>query len=108
MANNENGEPAAVPAPESNEALLAHLARLSGRSIRSRDDITAYVDELLRKSGERRAKSQHLKNFLLVLLLVVSAAQYYFIDVQLQILAQPSLTVFVPTKGDAAPQRPYI
>ena len=35
----------------------------------------------------------------LIALLVVAAAQYYFIDIQLQILSQPTLTVFVPVKA---------
>jgi hypothetical protein len=60
------------------------------------------------KAAARRSKSQHLKSFLLVAFLIASAGQYYFIDVQLEILAQPTLTVFVPVKGDSPPVRPYI
>ena len=41
------------------------------------------------------------------MLLVVAILQYYFIDVQLQILSQPSLTVFVPVRGDSPPGKPY-
>jgi hypothetical protein len=93
---------------ESDADLIAHLERLSGRSIKSRKDIAEYVDDLTRKGNQRKSKSQHLKNLLLALLLIVSAAQYYYLDVQLQILAQPSLTVFVPVKDGAAPTRPYI
>ena len=53
-------------------------------------------------------KRRTLKNFLLAALLIGAAGQYYFIDVQIRILAQPNVTVFVPVKGDSAPQRPYI
>lgn len=88
-------------AAESDTELVAHLERLSGRIIRSRKDIADYVDELTRRGNQRRSKSQYLKNFLLVALLITASGQYYFIDVQLQILAQPSLTVFVPTKGSS-------
>jgi len=94
--------------PESNGELVAHLERLTGRRIKSRQDISRYVSELSTKAKARRSKSQHLKNFLLIALLIVSAAQYYFLDVQLEILAQPTLTVFVPVKGDSPPRRPYI
>ena len=93
---------------ESTEELLAHLARVSGRTIRTREDIDDYVAWLSRNAKARRTKSQHLKNILLAALLLATAAQYYFIDVQLQILAQPTLTVFVPVKDAAGNQKPYI
>lgn len=88
--------------------LVAELERRSGRRIRSRADIDAYLDELRRNAAEKNVRRGYFKNFLLVALLIVAAGQYYFIDVQLQILAQPNVTVFVPVKGDSAPQRPYI
>ena len=88
--------------------LVAELERRSGRRIRSREDIAAYLDELSRNAAEKNVKRRTLKNFLLAVLLIGAAGQYYFIDVQLRILAQPNVTVFVPVKGDSAPQRPYI
>ncbi len=88
--------------------LVAELERRSGRRIRSREDIAAYLDELSRNAAEKNVKRRTLKNFLLAALLIGAAGQYYFIDVQLRILAQPNVTVFVPVKGDSAPQRPYI
>ena len=94
--------------PESNGELVAHLERLTGRRIKSRQDISDYVGELSARAAQRRTKSQHLKNFLLVALLIVAAGQYYFLDVQLEILGQPVLTVFVPAKGALPPSRPYI
>lgn len=112
MAQNNNRSPGSTERTagsrtESDGDLVAHLERLTGRRIKSRQDISDYVNELSVKATERRSKSQHLKNFLLVALLIVAAGQYYFLDVQLQILSQPSLTVFVPVKGGSAPPRPY-
>ena len=93
---------------DSNDELMARLERLTGRRIKSRRDISDYVSEHSTKAKAKRSKSQHLKNLLLIALLIASAAQYYFLDVQLEILAQPTLTVFVPVKGDSPPRRPYI
>jgi len=87
------------PHSDSDRELLAHLERLTGRRIRSRQDISDYIGGLPARASEKQSKRQHLKNVLLVALLVVAAAQYYFIDIQLQILSQPTLTVFVPVKG---------
>ena len=84
------------PAPaESSEELLAHLEQLSGTKIRTREDIHVFLTGVARKAGQRRT-SGRVKNALLGTLLVIAILQYYFIDVQLQILSQPSLTVFAP------------
>jgi hypothetical protein len=74
--------------PLSNAELLAELERLSRWQIKSRADFRDYANSLSAKAGERRSSSQRLKNALLAILLVAAFAQYYFIDVQLQILAQ--------------------
>ena len=92
---------------QSNDELVAHLEQLTGRRIKSRQDISDYVSELSSKAKQKQSKSQHLKNLLLAALLAVSAAQYYFLDVQLQILSQPTLAVFVPVRDDSG-QRPYL
>lgn len=91
-----------------NDDLVAHLERLTGRRIKSRQDISDYVSELTGKAKRKQSKSQHLKNLLLATLLIVSAAQYYFLDVQLEILSQPTLTVFVPVRDASGSQRPYL
>lgn len=85
----------------SDAELVAHLERLTGRRIKSRDDISAYVKSLSEQAKQKRVQKQYLKNGLLAGLLAIAALQYYFIDVQLQILSQPTLTVFLPAKGDA-------
>ena len=85
--------------------LVAELERRSGRRIRSREDIAAYLDELSRNAAEKNVKRRTLKNLLLAALLIGAAGQYYFIDVQVQILTQQSLQVFVPVR-DVARARP--
>ena len=96
------GDPKAPGGDHSDAELVAHLERLTGRRIKSRQDISDYVRGLSQHAKQRRLSSQNLKNGLLAGLLVLAALQYYFIDVQLQILSQPTLTVFVPAKGDVA------
>lgn len=88
----------------SDEELLAYLEQISGRKIKTRQDIAAYVDDLSRRARVKHSKRQQLKNALLAGLFLFALFQYYFIDVQLQILAQPTLTVFYPTKD--VPPRP--
>jgi len=80
---------------EPDEALRVHLEQLARRAIRTREDITEYVSEL----SDRRTRRQPLKNALLGGLLVIAVLQYYFIDVQLEILKQPALTVFAPASN---------
>lgn len=82
---------------EPDEALRIHLEQLAGRKIRTRDDITEYVNEISDRPRDNRTRSQQLKNALLGGLLVIAVLQYYFIEVQLDILAQPKLTVFAPS-----------
>ncbi len=57
--------------------------------------------ELPPARGKGRRAGSQFKNLLLAALLVVSILQYYFIDVQLQILSQPSLMVFATPRGPA-------
>ena len=94
------------PGPkESDAALRAHLEELAGRKIETREDISDYIAELSRQAEAKRSRLQYLKNGLLGALLVIAVLQYYFIDVQLQIFSQPTLTVFVPLK-DAVSEPP--
>jgi hypothetical protein len=87
---------------ESDKDLLAYLAKVAGREIRTREDIAAYVSEISQRARDKHARRQRLKNGLLGALLVVALSQYYFIDVQLEILSQPTLTVFYPLKHKPA------
>lgn len=87
---------------ETDKELLAYLAKVAGREIRTREDIAAYVAEIAQRARGKQEKRQRLKNALLGALLIVSLFQYYFIDVQLEILSQPTLTVFYPLKQKPA------
>ena len=91
---------------EADAALRVHLEQLAGRAIRTREEITGYVRELSDKARDKRTASQQLKNALLGSLLVIAVLQYYFIDVQLQILRQPALTVFAPPTNLLTSGRP--
>jgi hypothetical protein len=83
-----------------NADFIAQLERLTGRPSKSRD-IADSVKGLSEQAAQKRLKRRSLKNALLAGLLAASGLQYYFIDVQLQILSQPTLTVFVPVQGGA-------
>lgn len=85
---------------EVEQHLIAELELRSGRRIRSREDVAAYIEELPRTAAAKTAKRQNVKQALLAALLTFAALQYYFIDVQLQIMSQPTLTVFVPVKAE--------
>lgn len=87
----------------SKDDLLDHLEKVAGRKIETPQDITDYVNELTRRAQSRSRIQQRFKSIVLAALLLISLLQYYFIDVQLQILSQPSLTVFIPTKPIAQP-----
>jgi hypothetical protein len=87
---------------ESDQALLGYLEQLSGRQINSRGDIRAYVEGIAEEAKRKSQKRQQLKNMALGVLFVIAALQYHYLDVQLQILSQPTLTVFYPTKPFAA------
>jgi hypothetical protein len=99
----EVGRRRAHPGRRESDALLAHLEHLCGKPLRTRADIDAFVQSLAGRTQARRGPA--LKNALLGALLVISVLQYYFIEVQLQILSQPTLTVFA-RQGTPAPSRP--
>lgn len=90
-------------------AIGAHLEQLSGRRIKSRQDTSDYVRELSVKAAAGRSKSQHLKSLLLVALPLshppVSTTSSMF---SFEILAQPTLALFVPVKGASPPVWPHI
>ena len=102
----ELGKHRGNPRPKESETeLLKHLEQLSGKTIQSRQDITDYVNGLSKQAQEKRTRFQYLKNVLLGALLIIAVLQYYFIDVQLQILSQATITVFVPVKEEPQPAR---
>ena len=89
------------PGPETREELVQHLEQLTGRTLRTRADIQAYVQEAAaRKASERPSVRRWLrvKKATLVALLAFGVIQYYVLDVMLEIASMPSNTYFVPVK----------
>ena len=75
------------------EDLLEMLQTLSGRKLRTRAEVRAYVREAEQAiTGARRHRL--VKEAVLVALVALSFLPYYFADVQLQILSLPSVVVF--------------
>ncbi len=93
---------AADKEPETREELVQHLEKLTGRSLRTREDIQAYVREV----AARRAADQpsvrrwlKVKKVTLLVLLAFSVMQYYVLDVMLEIVSLPSTTFVVPVRS---------
>lgn len=85
--------------PASREELIRYLEQVSGRRIRTRDDIKAYVEEMAaRKATDQPGVRfwQRLKTITLIALAAFAFVQYYAIDVMNQILALRENTFFVP------------
>lgn len=69
------------------------------RMIRTREDARRYVHALAHKSGRDLpsvARWRRAGQVTLFVLLGYSALQFYFLNVFVEILSLPSLTVFVP------------
>ena len=93
---------AAEKEPETREELVQHLEKLTGRSLRTRDDIQAYVREVAaRKAADQPSVRRWLKvkKVTLLVLLAFSVMQYYVLDVMLEIVSLPSTTFFVPARA---------
>ena len=85
--------------PETREELIQHLEKLTGRTLRSREDIQAYVREVAaRKAADDPAVRRWLKakKITLIVLLGFGVMQYYILDVMLEIVSMPRTTFFVP------------
>ena len=92
----------ANPLPETREELIQHLEKLTGRTLKTREDIAAYVHEV----GARRASDQpsvqrwlKAKKATLGALLAFGVIQYYILDVMLEIVSMRSTTFFVPARA---------
>ena len=89
------------PGPETREELVQHLERLTGRTLRTRADIEAYVQEAAaRKAADEPSVRRWLKvkKATLIALLAFGVIQYYVLDVMLEIASLPANTYFVPVK----------
>ena len=88
--------------PESREELVQHLEKLTGRTLRTREDIQAYVREVAaRKAADKPSVRRwlKLKKVTLVALLAFGIMQYYILDVMLEIVSMRSTTFFVPARA---------
>ena len=93
---------AAEKEPETREELVQHLEKLTGRSLRTREDIQAYVREVAaRKAADQPSVRRWLKvkKVTLLVLLAFSVMQYYVLDVMLEIVSLPSTTFFIPVRS---------
>jgi hypothetical protein len=93
--------------PESREELIQHLEKLTGRSLKTREDIQAYVRQVsARKASDEPAVRRWLtvKKATLIALLAFGVVQYYMLDVMLEIVSMPTTTYFVPVRAPAMPK----
>lgn len=87
---------------ESREELIRGLEKLSGRAIRTREDVRAVLKEIsARKAGDDPSVQRWKAAKRVTLLVVLSAAflQYYFMDVALQIMSLRDLVLFPPVSA---------
>lgn len=90
--------------PETREELIEHLEKLTGRSLKTREDIRAYARELAaRKASDEPSVRRWLtvKKATLIALLAFGVIQYYMLDVMLEIVSMPTTTYFVPARAPA-------
>ena len=89
----------AQPLPQTREELVQHLERLTGRTLKTREDIAAYVREAAaRGAGDQASVRRWLKakKVTLAALFAFSVVQYYILDVMLEIASMRTTTFFVP------------
>jgi hypothetical protein len=92
----------AEPVPESREELIQHLENLTGRTLKTREDIAAYVREVRARSGADVPSVQRwlkAKKVTLIALLSFGVIQYYLLEVMLEIASMRSTTYFVPVSN---------
>ena len=85
----------------SREDLIQHLEKLTGRTLKTREDIRAYVQEVSsRKARDQPSVRRWLKakQITLISLLAFGVIQYYALDVLLEVMSVPGTTYFVPAK----------
>jgi hypothetical protein len=84
----------------SREEILSHLEKLTGQTFRSREDVQKYVGQVTTKKQAIQARStrvwRQVKHTTLLLFLVLSFVQYYFVDILHEVMSLSTLTVFVP------------
>ena len=94
--------PVAAPSPDTREQLIQHLEKLTGRTLKTREDIAAYVREAAaRSAGGQPSVRRWLKakKVTLIALFAFSVVQYYILDVMLEIASMRATTFFVPVSA---------
>jgi hypothetical protein len=80
------------------EELLRLLEEASGRPLRSRAAVREYLDEVAQRHA-RKSKAagrwRTAKAVTLATLGVLALLQYYFLDIMVQMVTMPQLTIFV-------------
>ena len=80
------------------EELLRLLEQSSGRPLRTRAEVRAYLDELIERRTRADKAAQRWQTAKVVTLGVLGAfalVQFYWFDLMLQVMAIPQITVFV-------------
>ena len=91
--------------PASREELLQHLEKISGRSIRTRADLEAYVNEVKAQVARPSPAARRwaiVKHATLGVGLLIAVLQYYLIDIYVQVASLQGMQFFTPV---AAPVR---
>ena len=94
----DSGRRRAIRLKESPEELLSYAEQLAGVTLSGREDIREYFEKVRREEAERLRsieKRRVLREAVLVVLLGFAIAQYYFWDVQLQVLSAQKNYYFV-------------
>lgn len=87
---------------ENRAELLLHLEKIAGRTLRTREEIQAYVREVAAHTAADRPSVRRwlqVKKITLVALLAFSFMQYYMLDVLLEITSMHSTVFFVPARA---------
>ena len=89
------------PVPASREELLRHLDQLAGRSIRTRAELEAYLDELKARGEPAPVKPLDrrwaiAKQAVLGFGLLIAVLQYYLIDIYVEIASMQRVQFLNP------------
>lgn len=99
----ESGRRPAPKPDESPEELLSYLEKLADTRLRTRQDVLEYFEGLNAREPRERLKAERARatrEYVLITLLGVAVAQYYFLDVGLQIASMQRMFYFVPVAAD--------
>jgi hypothetical protein len=88
------------PQVESRQALLAKLEQLTGRALRSHEEVREFVALVQAREHEAAEHSSRqwrsTKRWALVVVLALALGQYYVIDLLTQLASMRENTFFVP------------